>query len=157
MTANTEALTYDHIVALALEHGFKLKPQVDGRMALNDYVIDFARAVYDIGHAAAKAETADVGEPVAFAHFAENGNIRLWAPERPRDLDGNIAQPLYTADQLAAAVAAERELAAQVCDRIADDYNERERFKYAELRTDAQTGAEECACAIRAGAEERGE
>ena len=28
------------------------------RMALNDYVIDFARAVYDIGHAAAKAETA---------------------------------------------------------------------------------------------------
>ena len=58
MTTNTEALTYDHIVALALEHGFKLKPQVDGRMALNDYVIDFACAVYDIGHAAAKAETA---------------------------------------------------------------------------------------------------
>ena len=58
MTTDTEALTYDHIVDLALEHGFKLKPQVDGRMALNDYVIDFARAVYDIGHAAAKAETA---------------------------------------------------------------------------------------------------
>ena len=53
MTTDTEALTYDHIAALALEHGFKLKPQVDGRMALNDYVIDFARAVYDIGHAAA--------------------------------------------------------------------------------------------------------
>ena len=59
MTTNTEALTYDHIVALALSHGFKLKPQSDGRMALNDYVIDFARAVYDIGHAAAKAETAE--------------------------------------------------------------------------------------------------
>lgn len=58
MTTDTEALTYDHIVALALEHGFKLKPQVDGRMALNDYVIDFARAVYDIGRAAAKAEIA---------------------------------------------------------------------------------------------------
>ena len=167
MTTDTEALTYDHIVALALEHGFKLKPQVDGRMALNDYVIDFARAVYDIGHAAAKAETAapvvgrwyfvtndgaatlcvdeadaresaaeaDIafprmaphravqlvpadqlaaaGEPVAWAHFAKNGNIRLWAPERPRDLDGNAAQPLYTADQLAAAVAAERERAAK--------------------------------------------
>ncbi len=54
-------LTYDHIAALALEHGFKLKPQVDGRMALNDYVIDFARAVYDIGHAAAKSETAAAG------------------------------------------------------------------------------------------------
>ena len=64
---------------------------------------------YQAGHAAAKAETADVGEPVAFAHFAENGNIRLWAPERPRDLDGNAAHPLYTADQLAAAVAKERE------------------------------------------------
>ena len=61
MTTDTEALTYDHIVALALEHGFKLKPQVDGRMALNDYVIDFARAVYGIGLAAAKAETAAVG------------------------------------------------------------------------------------------------
>ena len=60
MTTNTETLTYDHIVALALSHGFKLKPQSDGRMALNDYVIDFARAVYDIGHAAAKAETASM-------------------------------------------------------------------------------------------------
>ena len=58
--------------------------------------------------AEAAAKAADVGEPVAFAHFAENGNIRLWAPERPRDLDGKAAQPLYTADQLAAAVAAER-------------------------------------------------
>ncbi len=58
MTTETKTLTYDHIVALALEHGFKLKPQSDCRMALNDYVIDFARAVYDIGHAAAKAEIA---------------------------------------------------------------------------------------------------
>ena len=63
MTTDTEALAYDHIVEVALEHGFKLKPQVDGRMALNDYVIDFARAVYDIGHAAAKAEAAWI--PVA--------------------------------------------------------------------------------------------
>ena len=69
MTTNTESLTYDHIVALALEHGFKLKPQVDGRMALNDYVIDFARAVYDIGYAAAKAETAD---PVGRWYFVAN-------------------------------------------------------------------------------------
>lgn len=121
MTTETKTLTYDHIVALALEHGFKLKPQVDGRMALNDYVIGFARAVYDIGHAAAKAETADVGEPVAFAHFAKNGNIRLWAPERPRDLDGNAAQPLYTADQLAAAVAAERERCANLAADLSAD------------------------------------
>ena len=59
---------------------------------------------------AAQAATADVGEPVAFAHFSENGKISLWlwAPERPRDLDGNAAQPLYTADQLTAAADAER-------------------------------------------------
>lgn len=118
MTTETKTLTYDHIVALALEHGFKLKPQVDGRMALNDYVIGFARAVYDIGHAAAKAETADVGEPVAFAHFAENGNIRLWAPERPRDLDGNAAHPLYTAEQLTAAADAEREKCAGIVNEL---------------------------------------
>ena len=111
MTTDTEALNYDHIVALALEHGFKFKSQVDGRMALNDYVIDFARAVYDIGHAAAKAETA-------------------------------------------AAVAAERERAAMICERIADDYNRREGLKYPELKTDAETGAYECADAIRAGAKE---
>ena len=99
-------------------------------------------------------QLAAAGEPVAFAHFAENGNIRLWAPERPRDLDGNIAQALYTADQLAAAVAAERERAATVCERIADDYNRREGLKYPELKTDAETGANECADAIRAGAKE---
>ena len=54
-------------------------------------------------------QLAAAGEPVAWAHFAASGNIRLWAPERPRELNGNAAQPLYTADQLAAAVAAERE------------------------------------------------
>ena len=113
---------------------------------------------YQAGYAAAKAETADVGEPVAFAHFAENGNIRLWAPERPLDLDGNAAQPLYTAKaETAAAVAKERERAATVCERIADDYNRREGLKYAELKTDAETGANECADAIRAGAKEHGE
>ena len=73
MTPDTESLTYDHIAALALEHGFK--PQTDGRMALNDYVIDFARAVYDIGRADAKAEIA-----------------AAVAPERPRDLDAARTQ-----------------------------------------------------------------
>jgi len=147
MTTDTEALTYDHIVALALERGFKLKPQVDGRMALNDYVIDFARAVYDIGHAAAKAEPADVGEPVAFAHFAENGNIRLWAPERPRDLDGNAAQPLYTADQLAAAVAAAREKCAGIVNELRMECARRNMPESATMLWHAEN-------AIRAGAKE---
>ena len=147
MTTDTEALTYDHIVALALEHGFKLKPQVDGRMALNDYVIGFARAVYDIGHAAAKAETADVGEPVAFAHFAENGNIRLWAPERPRDLDGNAAHPLYTADQLAAAADAEREKCAGIVNELRMECARRNMPESATMLWHAED-------AIRAGAKE---
>ncbi len=61
-----------------------------------------------------------------------------------------------TASQLAAAVAAERERAARVCERIADDYNQRESLKYAELKTDAETGANECGDAIRAGAKSDG-
>lgn len=102
-------MTYDHIVALALGHGFKLKRQADGRMALNGHVIDFARAVYDIGHATAKAETADVGEPVAWAHFAETGTSDCGRLKGHAILiTFNAAQPLYTADQLAAAVAKER-------------------------------------------------
>ena len=59
--------------------------------------------------------------------------------------------------ETAAAVAKERERAATVCERIADDYNRREGLKYAELKTDAETGANECADAIRAGAKEHGE
>ena len=166
MTTNTEALTYDHIVALALEHGFKLKPQVDGRMALNDYVIDFARAVYDIGRAAAKAETAD---PVVGRWYfvANDGAATLCVDEadaRESAAEADLMYPrmaphrdvqLVPADQLAAAVAAERERAARVCERIADDYNQREGLKCAELTTDANTGANECADAIRAGAEAR--
>lgn len=147
MTTDTEALTYDHIVALALERGFTLRPQVDGRMALNDYVIDFARAVYDIGYAAAKAEHADVGEPVAWAHFAENGNIRLWAPERPRDLDGKAAQPLYTAHQLAAAVAAERGKCAGIANELRMESARRNMPESATMLWHAED-------AIRAGAKE---
>ena len=157
MTTNTEALTYDHIVALALEHGFKLKPQVGGRMALNDYVIDFARAVYDIGHATAKAGAVDVGEPyathVVTTTASDRDQIETWktnarfdSPDRSIDL--------YTADQLAAAVAKERERAAMVCERIADDYNRSDCLTYPELMTDAGTGANDCADAIRAGAKE---
>ena len=44
----------------------------------------------------------------------------------------------------------EREACAKVCDDISDEYQEREGLKYAELRTDAQTGASDCAAVIRA-------
>lgn len=104
---------------------------------------------YLAGHAAAKAETADVGEPVAFAHFAENGNIRLWAPERPRDLDGNAAHPLYTAEQLAAAVDAEREKCAGIVNELRMECARRNMPESATMLWHAED-------AIRAGAKETG-
>ena len=47
------------------------------------------------------------------------------------------------------AVAEEREACAVVCEQIADDYAKREGMKYAEMKTDAQTGATNCEYAIR--------
>ena len=155
MTTDTEALTYDHIVALALEHGFKLKPQVDGRMALNDYVIDFARAVYGIGHAAAKAEIAGlgVGEPYATHVVTTTAsgrdqietwktNARFDSPDRSIDL--------YTADQLAAAVAAERGKCAGIVNELRMECARRNMPESATMLWHAED-------AIRAGAKERGE
>ena len=120
---------------------------------------------YQAGHAAAKAETA--APVVGRWYFVTNdGAATLCVDEadaRESAAEADIAFPrmaphravqLVPADQLAAAVAAERERAARVCERIADDYNRREGLKYPELKTDAETGANECADAIRAGAKE---
>lgn len=48
--------------------------------------------------------------------------------------------------------AAERERCAKLCEDIGDEYQRREAFKWAEMKTDAQTGAHDCAERIRAGA-----
>ena len=165
MTTDTEALTYDHIVALALEHGFKLKPQGDGRMALNDYVIDFARAVYGIGHAAAKAETA--AAVVGRWYFVTNdGAATLCVDEadaRESAAEADIAFPrmaphravqLVPADQLAAAVATERERCALVCDDKAKEYGYQSGGRLAQFVGGVINGAAICADAIRAGAKE---
>ena len=130
MTTETKTLTYDHIVALALEHGFKFKPQVDGRMALNDYVIDFARAVYAIGHADAKAENADVGAPVAMVQC-----------------HGSAEHPLYTAEQLTAAADAERERCAGIVNELRIESARRNMPESATMLWHAED-------AIRAGAKE---
>ena len=102
---------------------------------------------FQAGYAAAKAEPADVGEPVAFAHFADNGNIRLWAPERPRDLDGNAAHPLYTAEQLTAAADAEREKCAGIVNELRMECARRNMPESATMLWHAED-------AIRAGAKE---
>lgn len=57
----------------------------------------------------------------------------------------------WAAAYAAAAVAAERERCAKVCEDIGDAYQAKEAFKWAELKTDAQTGAHDCAEAIRKG------
>ncbi len=142
MTADTEALRAQFERRMNLRGWSEANIRRDG-LDYSSTQITEAWHAFQAGYAAAKAETADVGEPVAFAHFSENGNIRLWAPERPRDLDGNIAQPLYTADQLAAAVAAERERCLRIVESV-DNYSN-------------PMTANDCADAIRAGATERGE
>ena len=78
---------------------------------------------YQAGHAAAKAETADVGEPAAWmavlthprsqgpqAHFVSDARLASqWKYNGVVDGEPCIVQPLFTAPQLAAAVAQERE------------------------------------------------
>ena len=77
---------------------------------------------YQAGYAAAKSEPADVGEPAAWmavvthsrsqgpqAHFASDAKLaRQWDYNGVVDGEPCIVQPLFTAHQLAAAVAAER-------------------------------------------------
>lgn len=79
----------------------------DGQYA---YPHDFAWLCYQAGHAAAKAETVDVGEPVAWGWVDTmiGEGHRLMMVKINHHNDG-VAVPLYTASQLAAAVAKERE------------------------------------------------
>jgi hypothetical protein len=51
----------------------------------------------------------------------------------------------------------ERERCKQVCEAISDQYREREGLRYPEMRTDAETGAGECAAAIEALGTKEGE
>lgn len=160
MTTDTEALRAQFEAWATAAYGLSF----DKDTPLKRYLW----AAYQAGHAAAKAETA---APVAGRwYFVTNdGAATLCVDEadaRESATEADIAFPrmaphravqLVPADQLAAAVAAERERAARVCERIADDYNQRESLKYAELKTDAETGANECADAIRAGAKEPGD
>ena len=117
---------------------------------------------YQAGHAAAKAEAAD--PVVGRWYFVTNdGAATLCVDEadaRESATEADIAFPrmaphravqLVPADQLAAAVAAEREWCAQLCEAIEDRYREKEWLKCAELKTDAETGAGDCANAIRSG------
>ena len=99
-----------------------------------------AWAGYQAGHAAAKAETADVGEPMAMVQC-----------------HGSAAHPLYTADQLAAAVAAERERAATVVDEKIGSVRKANPGSGGRINSAVAFALDalgDCADAIRAGAKE---
>ena len=85
---------------------------------------------YQAGHADAKAETADVGEPVAMVQC-----------------HGSAEHPLYTAEQLAAAVDAEREKCAGIVNELRMECARRNMPESATMLWHAED-------AIRAGAKE---
>lgn len=88
-----------------------------------------------------------------------NGHLDT-VESRLSELRGYIAQgkcyelralyPAPPAQQLQQAVARAVEECAAICEGIEDEYQRREGHKYPELKSDAQTGAGDCAAAIRA-------
>ena len=125
MTADTEALRAQFERYVNPDGDVNLHWQEAGYYAgsgMQQSWLDF-QAGYQAGHAAAKAETADVGEPAAWmavlthprsqgpqAHFVSDARLASqWKYNGVVDGEPCIVQPLFTAPQLAAAVAAERE------------------------------------------------
>ena len=94
--------------------------------------------------------------------MTESDQIPLPEPVKERFLHDPalgilVRDYLYSADQMrafraegvAAAVAAERERCAKLCEELADKYQCAEGREYPELRSDAQAGASACENAIR--------
>ena len=134
MTTDTEALRQAFEDYINPEGDVALHWQPAGYYAgsgLQGSWIDF-QSGYWAGHAAAKAETADVGEPVAMVQC-----------------HGNAAHPLYTAAQLAAAVAAERGKCAGIVNELRMECARRNMPESATMLWHAED-------AIRAGAKETG-
>tara|TARA_R110000850_G_scaffold11976_4_gene40716 strand:- start:4454 stop:4672 length:219 start_codon:yes stop_codon:yes gene_type:complete len=63
-------MTNEEITKLALDNGFKLKPQQDGKNALNSYVFLFARAIID-------ASTKEILEEHPLPALADNERVEL--------------------------------------------------------------------------------
>lgn len=110
----------------------------------------FARDEFEALRAAiTQAADAGAAEPVAtYLGCGHDEQQQLLS-----ELDGlTIGTNLYAAppaQQLQQAVARAIEKCAAICEAIEDDYQEREGHKYPELNSDAQTGARDCAAAIR--------
>jgi len=89
----------------------------------------------------------------AFESRYDKSRLRRWAggiyPDEYSDPQVQLDWALWQAAQ---ADAFER--AAKVCEAVSDEYQQREGMRYPEMKTDAETGAEDCAEAIRALAKE---
>ena len=112
MSTDTEALRAQFEKLLS-DSGRACLYEGDGQYS---YPHDFSWLCYQAGHAAAKAGTAaDVGEPVAwrwkyrFKDIGETGAYEYHSHHYAVIARIPKGEPLYTADQLAAAVAQERE------------------------------------------------
>ena len=120
MTTNTEALRAQFEREIGEAAPFPVQRYGD---SYAHRICAWAWEGYQAGHAAAKAETADVGEPAAWmavlthprsqgpqAHFVSDARLASqWKYNGVVDGEPCIVQPLFTAPQLAAAVAQERE------------------------------------------------
>ena len=163
MTTDTEALRQAFEDYINPEGDVALHWQPAGYYAgsgLQGSWIDF-QSGYWAGHAAAKAETADVGEPAAWmavvthsrsqgpqAHFVSDAKLaRQWDYNGVVDGEPCIVQPLFTAHQLAAAVAAERGKCAGIVNELRMESARRNMPESATMLWHAED-------AIRAGAKE---
>lgn len=112
MTTDTEALRQ----AFESWHASNPMIYIAPKWAQDELMLKIWSAGYQAGHAVAAAETAEVGEPVAWLlQYAETGRTTFadtqqieWGFERSNPRWQKIG-PVYTAAQLAAAVAKERE------------------------------------------------
>lgn len=122
MTTDTEALRAQFERRMNLRGWSEANIRRDG-LDYSSTQITEAWHAFQAGHAAAKAEIADVGEPVAWmavltnprsqgpqAHFVSDARLaNQWDYNGVVDGEPCIVLPLFTAPQLAAAVAQERE------------------------------------------------
>jgi hypothetical protein len=107
-----------------------------------------------------KADALDGIEPRAWIY--EDPNMHQPVSTIYKGVAARIPnEPLYDRAAIEAAIerarADERMKCAKVCEAISDQYREREGLRYPELRSDAETGAGECAAAIEALGTKEGE
>lgn len=122
MTTDTEALRAQFEQYINPEGDVKLHWQPAGHYA--GHGVQQSWLDFQAGHAAAKAETADVVEPVAWMTLNDDGDPAMLFFDHAEAMsycgDGEVPIELFSTDQLTAAVAKERkDWPPGILDRIA--------------------------------------